>query len=332
MILQCRGVDDPTLPAEQQLSPGDLLDLARRAALAARSTTPRRSGATTCTPTDADQRARSPGIDAVPAPECHDVADLLRPTSRPSRRQRHGLPGLHAPTHAARGGGRRGLPAGRDRGLHRRDGNGAGAVRGAHRRRERVARLLRQGRLLDRGHPDRRASAAVDDATRRLPAARAASSRPGSSNFANEGVDRPSRRRCGGRRPTGATGSPIPITFGLPPDACDVLDSRPPTGFYGSELMAQASLQWSPAYCLDKKRFKFQHNKMSDEAGFNLMESGGGAAAFVSGEHEARGTDPVGLRADGGDRLLDRLHHRPARTTPASTPTCGSTPGCSPSC
>ncbi|MFM6850912.1 MAG: hypothetical protein ACKOVB_17610, partial [Terrabacter sp.] len=78
-----------------------------------------------------------------------------------------------------------------------------------------------------------------------------------------------------------------------PPDACDVLDARPPTGFYGSELMAQASLQWSPAYCLDKKRFKFQHNKMADEAGFNLAENGGGVAAFVSSEHETKGSDPV---------------------------------------
>ena len=90
-----------------------------------------------------------------------------------------------------------------------------------------------------------------------------------------------------------------------------MLDSRPPTGFYGSELMAQASLQWSPAYCLDKKRFKFQHNKMADEAGFNLAENGGGAAAFVSSEHEARGSDPVAYAPDRGHRLLDRLHHRP---------------------
>ena len=86
----------------------------------------------------------------------------------------------------------------------------------------------------------------------------------------------------------------IPITFGLPPDTCDILDPRPPTGFYGSELLAQASLQWSPAYCLDKKRFKFQHNQMSDEAGWNLMESGGGAAAVVSSKHDRRGEDPVG--------------------------------------
>ncbi|WP_180936049.1 hypothetical protein [Nocardioides ungokensis] len=86
----------------------------------------------------------------------------------------------------------------------------------------------------------------------------------------------------------------IPITFGLPPDTCDILDQRPATGFYGSELLAQAALQWSPAYCLRKDRFKFQLNQMSDEAGWNLMEGGGGAAAEVSSEHQQRGSDPVG--------------------------------------
>lgn len=86
----------------------------------------------------------------------------------------------------------------------------------------------------------------------------------------------------------------IPLTFALPPDACNVLDPRPPTGFYGSELLDQAALQWSPAYCLNKSRFKFQHNRMPDAAGFNLMTSGGAPAAFVSGEHELRGDDPVG--------------------------------------
>ena len=85
----------------------------------------------------------------------------------------------------------------------------------------------------------------------------------------------------------------IPITFGLPPDTCDILDSRAPTGFYGTELLAQAALQWAPAYCLREDRFKFQHNQMSDEAGFNLMESGEAAAAEVSSEHEQRGADPV---------------------------------------
>lgn len=116
----------------------------------------------------------------------------------------------------------------------------------------------------------------------------------GSSNFANEGVDQAVSPSLWWSASNWKNRFAIPITFGLPPDACDVLDPRPPTGFYGSELLAQAALQWAPAYCLNKGRFKFQLNQMSDEAGWNLMESGGGAAAVVSSEHEQRGSDPVG--------------------------------------
>ncbi|WP_107705306.1 hypothetical protein [Nocardioides allogilvus] len=116
---------------------------------------------------------------------------------------------------------------------------------------------------------------------------------PGQSNFANEGVDLSVSPSLWWSPSNWRNRFSIPLEFGLAPDACDVLDSRPPTGFYGSELMAQASVQWSPAYCLDKKRFKFQHNKMSDEAGFALMENGGGVAALVSSKHDAKGTDPI---------------------------------------
>ncbi|MCW2796996.1 hypothetical protein [Nocardioides sp.] len=117
---------------------------------------------------------------------------------------------------------------------------------------------------------------------------------PGSSNFTNDGVDQAVSPSLWWSASNWKNRFSIPITFGLPPDACDILDPRPPTGFYGSELLAQAALQWSPAYCLNKSRFKFQLNQMSDEAGWNLMESGGGTAAEVSSEHDLRGTDPVG--------------------------------------
>lgn len=117
---------------------------------------------------------------------------------------------------------------------------------------------------------------------------------PGSSNFGNEGVDQAVSPALWWSASNWKNRFSIPITFGLPPDTCDVLDPRPPTGFYGSELLAQAALQWSPAYCLDEKRFKFQLNQTSDDAGFALMENGGGVAAIVSGEHERRGSDPVG--------------------------------------
>ncbi|MCW2764313.1 MAG: hypothetical protein JWO11_272 [Nocardioides sp.] len=117
---------------------------------------------------------------------------------------------------------------------------------------------------------------------------------PGSSNFTNDGVDQAVSPELWWSASNWKNRFSIPITFGLPPDACDILDARAPTGFYGSELLAQAALQWSPAYCLDKSRFKFQLNQMSDEAGWNLMETGGGPAAEVSSGHALRGTDPVG--------------------------------------
>lgn len=117
---------------------------------------------------------------------------------------------------------------------------------------------------------------------------------PGSSNFANEGVDQAVSPSLWWSPSNWKNRFSIPITFGLPPDTCDILDPRAPTGFYGSELLAQAGLQWAPAYCLDKGRFKFQLNTMSDEAGWNNMESGIGVAAEVSSEHEQRGPNPIG--------------------------------------
>ncbi|HEY0950695.1 hypothetical protein [Nocardioides sp.] len=116
----------------------------------------------------------------------------------------------------------------------------------------------------------------------------------GSSNFANEGADQAVSPALWWSPSNWKNRFSIPITFGLPPDTCDLLDPRPPTGFYGSELLAQAALQWAPAYCLNEKRFKFQLNQMPDIAGWKLMESGNGVAAEVSSEHPRTGPDPVG--------------------------------------
>lgn len=117
---------------------------------------------------------------------------------------------------------------------------------------------------------------------------------PGSSNFAGLGVDLAVSPALWWAESNWRGRFSVPITFGLDPDACNVLDDRAPTGFYGSELLSQAALQWSPAYCLRNDRFKFQHNRMADGAAFALMENGGGVAALVSSEHERTGSDPVG--------------------------------------
>lgn len=116
----------------------------------------------------------------------------------------------------------------------------------------------------------------------------------GSNNFANEGIDEAVSPAYWWSPSNWRNRFSVPLDFALPPDACDVLDPRAPTGFYGSELMSQAALQWAPAYCLREDRFKFQHNRMSDEAAFALMENGGGPAAFVTSQMTPEGGDPIG--------------------------------------
>jgi len=116
---------------------------------------------------------------------------------------------------------------------------------------------------------------------------------PGSSNFASEGVDAAVSPVYWWTESNWRNRISIPVSFGTAPNVCDVLDSRAPTAFYGSELISQAALQWAPAYCLNKKRFKFQHNRMSDEAAFTLMEKGEAPAALVSGRREQDLAQPV---------------------------------------
>lgn len=118
--------------------------------------------------------------------------------------------------------------------------------------------------------------------------------RTGSNNFANEGVDAAVSPLYWWSESNWRNRITVPLTFGLAPDACDVLDSRAPTAFYGSELMSQAALQWSPAYCLRKDRFKFQLNRLGDDPAFALVENGQATAAFVSGTREKETAEKFG--------------------------------------
>jgi hypothetical protein len=116
----------------------------------------------------------------------------------------------------------------------------------------------------------------------------------GSSNFAGQGVDPAVSPVYWWSASNWKNRFTVPLTFALPPSACDILDSRAPTAFYGSELLSQAALQWAPAYCLRTDRFKWQQNSMPDEAAFSQMQRGEAIAAEVSGEREAEAGNPVG--------------------------------------
>jgi hypothetical protein len=117
---------------------------------------------------------------------------------------------------------------------------------------------------------------------------------PGSSNYSAEGVDAAVSPLYWWAESNWRHRFSVPLTFATEPDVCDVQDSRAPTAFYGSELLSQTTTQWTPAYCLDADRFKLQHNRMGDGPAFTLMERGEAAAAFVSGKRERVRDAPVG--------------------------------------
>lgn len=286
VILQCRGVDDAALPIEQQVRPETCWTSSR----AQRSLFVDESQAVWRHDVAAteEQRAQKTGLVAIP-PECNDVdffSTHLTPFVAANGTIYPACTAETMPPEAAVGAA---FPPAEMAAFT--DVNGNGSVKFE------VRSAVENESL---GCSDKVKCSIVvipimgiscaDDDTE---CNKAGQFEPGSSNFGNVGVDATVSPQLWWSPSNWRGRFTVPLGFGLPPGACDVLDPRPPTGFYGSELMAQAALQWSPAYCLDKKRFKFQHNNMADAAGYNLMESGGGVAAFVSSKHDAQGTEPV---------------------------------------
>jgi hypothetical protein len=299
VIMQCRGVDDPSLPVAKQLRP----ETCWTGSVAQRSQVQRSEGEAAWT-RDVDaapaDKERVSGIDPFPGAEVCPTADTtgyytrLTPFVGAKGTTYPACDSSHMPPEAAIGAA---FPPAEIAAFT--DEDGTGKVQFEVRSDTENESLGCNNKVACSvvvvpivglscelpSSPMSRADQACRKGGRFL---------PGSSNFANDGADQAVSPALWWSASNWKNRFSIPITFGLPPDACDILDKRAPTGFYGSELLAQAALQWSPAYCLRKDRFKFQLNQMSDEAGWNLMEAGGGAAAEVSSEHKRRGEDPIG--------------------------------------
>jgi len=73
----------------------------------------------------------------------------------------------------------------------------------------------------------------------------------------------------------------VPLTFVVASTSCNVLNTNVPIAIYGSELMTEATAQWSPYFCLNPKLFKLQHVQTSEPEAKNLLATGGIEAAFV---------------------------------------------------
>ncbi|WP_395656717.1 hypothetical protein [Nocardioides sp.] len=299
VIMQCRGTDDPSLPLKQQVRP----ETCWTGSVAERSQVTRSDGEASwvhdADATDAE-KARISGVDPFPTADECPTADIspyftkLTPFVTAKNKTFVACDADHMPPEAAVGAA---FPPAELAAFTDTDGTGSvqfevrsdvenESLGCNHETACSIVVIPIAGLSCDQPSSPMSISDKACRKGGRFPA--------GSSNFANEGVDQAVSPALWWSPSNWKNRFSIPITFGLPPDVCDVLDPRPPTGFYGSELLAQAALQWSPAYCLDKQRFKFQFNNMSDEAGWNLMEAGGGVAAEVSSEHDQRGADPVG--------------------------------------
>lgn len=107
----------------------------------------------------------------------------------------------------------------------------------------------------------------------------------------------------------------VPLDFAAASDVCSVASTGAPLYVYGSELMVQATQQWSPAFCLDPKRFRFQHVQAGEPQAKNLLGSGSIEAAFAGGPPEttfSRPTvqAPVALSGFAISYAIDDAHHQ----------------------
>ncbi|KAB2809432.1 hypothetical protein F9L07_20610 [Pimelobacter simplex] len=299
VVMQCRGTDNPSLPAAQRLRPETCWTstYGQRSQIAE---SPNNALWTVDRYATAADKKQLSGVDKLPADACKNAVQdglltHLTPFVTAAGKTYYACDASSMPPEAAVGAA---FPPSEIAAFSDGDGNGSvdfevrssteneslGCKRGVA-----CSIVVIPIAGLSCGAPADGTLGPLDRACRKFGAFAS-----GTSNFARDGVDAAVAPSLWWAPSNWRNRVSIPISFGLPPGACDVLDPRAPVGFSGSELMAQAALQWAPAYCLNKKRFKFQLNQMPDQTGWNLMQTGESPAAFVSAPHEATGPDPVG--------------------------------------
>ncbi len=71
----------------------------------------------------------------------------------------------------------------------------------------------------------------------------------------------------------------VPLTFATPADAC-TQNTSAPLQFFGSELMAQATQQWNPYFCLNPKLFNVDNVQISEPQAKDTLQEGSIEAAI----------------------------------------------------
>ena len=74
----------------------------------------------------------------------------------------------------------------------------------------------------------------------------------------------------------------VPLSFAPSSDVCDLTGGNAPLYLYGSELAVQATTQWAPKFCLDPKSFPIKHVQTGEPQARNLLNNGGIDAALTT--------------------------------------------------
>lgn len=74
----------------------------------------------------------------------------------------------------------------------------------------------------------------------------------------------------------------VPLSFAPPSNVCDVVGGGTPLRLYGSELMVQAMTSWTPHFCLDKSLFPVKHVQTGEPQARSLLRHGTIHAALTS--------------------------------------------------
>lgn len=85
----------------------------------------------------------------------------------------------------------------------------------------------------------------------------------------------------------------VPLGFAPSPNACDLANNSKPLYFYGSESMSQATQQWAPYFCLNPQLFKIQHVQTGEPEAKNLLAQGSVEAALQAAPPAASFTTPT---------------------------------------
>jgi len=74
----------------------------------------------------------------------------------------------------------------------------------------------------------------------------------------------------------------VPLSLLPAGNFCDIRDKRTPVDVYGSELLAEATQSWAPKFCSDPSLFHFRHARIGEPTAKNLLTQGTVDAAFIS--------------------------------------------------